>query len=296
MFSEPKIIAGNERFSVLLKFASLASNDDDAPSSRTLYAVFQNKSVITLSTSIGRATFPLNTDYQSSISNATLQFAPEVIYNQLIVLNFTQLPVNVNTKVTVDGVQLNSTSPTMFLQSPSLPFITVTLNMPQQVEPITFRWWLVSRQCSEKMVLKYGDPARPILSSMNVTDRQKSPSSSPVRCAMHYSTEVGYQFGVHLPSLIGSLVDPADSVYFYNGKGRVALELNNLAGMYAGNQNNLIEANTAVIIYESPYVSFQFLNTDFKTPQVKVILTQGSLQLLLLTFNLFFLKYKSLIF
>ena len=174
--------------------------------------------------------------------------------------------------MTVDGVPLNTTSPTMFLQSPSSPTIAISVDMPIQTEPMTFRWWLVRKSCSEKVVLKYGDQGRPI---RRPTEQQEHKQiGTPNFCAMHYSTEEGYQLGVHLPSPI-ALAHPSDALYFYSDQGRVVLEWNHLAGRNgSGAQNSLIEANTAVVIYESAHVD-NFTNTDFQTPQIKAILTQG---------------------
>ena len=274
-WGQSQVLAGNKHFKVLMKFESLnAFNGDVDSEDHAFLVLYHNNSVIQLSHSIGQLTFSFNT---KSAANVLLKFKPSRQFNdQLLMLNFTQLPVNANSTVTVDGVQLNSTSPKMFLQSPSSPAIILTLDMPQ-VEPLPFSWWFVSKKCSKKAVLKYGDQAQPVLYP-NVTKRQQQMQiPAPIRRAMHFTTDVGYQFGIDLPSQTG-IADPADSLYFYNEQGRVALELNHRAGLYNGNESVLIDTNTAVVIYESPYDTFQ--HYDFKAPLIKVILTQGLLSLL----------------
>ena len=259
-----------------VKFESLAVNDDAGYTSdfRTLFAVYPNNSAIRLSKSIGQVTFPLGTgNQQLPTRSSLLKFTPSPNFSDhLLLLNFTQVPANASSKVTVDGVLLNTTSPTMFLQSPSSPTIAISVDMPIQTEPMTFRWWLVRKSCSEKVVLKYGDQGRPI---RRPTEQQEHKQiGTPNFCAMHYSTEEGYQLGVHLPSPI-ALAHPSDALYFYSDQGRVVLEWNHLAGRNgSGAQNSFIEANTAVVIYESAHVD-NFTNTDFQTPQIKAILTQG---------------------
>ncbi len=208
--------------------------------------------------------------------------------DQLLMLNFTSVPVNANSNVTVDGVQLNSTSARMFLQSPSSPSVTLTLDM-SQVEPIAFRYWYVSRKCSQKVVLKIGEPARTIL-HLNETERMKL-SNSPVRCAMHVTTEGGNQFGIHLLSS-SAISDSADSVYFYEATGQVVLAQNNLEGATstAGKAGTiLIETSIAVVIYDSPYIISP--NADYRAPQIEVLSKEG--MLLLIKFQINVVYYLS---
>lgn len=266
---------GTGLLKVMVKFDSLttiAADSYDHYSCPSL-SLYHNNSVIRLSASIGQLTFSLNTNSSSKIS---LKFKPSRQFNdQILLLNFTQPPVNADSIVKVDGVQLDSTSPTMFLQSPSSPTIILNVIMPQ-TEPITFRWWFINKKCSKKSVLKFGDQAQPILYPNETTRHQQQQTSAPIRCAMHYTTEMSYQLGIDLPSLT-DIADPADSLYFYNGQGKVALELNNRAGMYSGGKSVLIDANNAVALYESPYSSSQ--NFDFKTPLIKAVQAQGMLNL-----------------
>ncbi len=268
-------MTGQKNLSVRLKSATITDNGG----SGTYYAVDPSKSVITLSSSIGQVTVLLNRDRKNQTAQTSLQFTPEEINDQLIMLNFTQLSVNSNdTKVTVDGVQLNSTSQTMFLQSPSSSVITVTIDMTggqQQVEPITLRWWLVSKRCSEKTVLRIGGQ-RTVAIARNPADVFKAPRQppgTPLRCVAYLSTKTDARFAVHIFSP-GGVADPADSVHFLDARGQAVVP---------GEQNNrlcnertvLIDSNTAMILYESPYSSS--LYTDYRAPEVWAIPKRGSL-------------------
>ncbi len=258
---------------IQFKKKSLYRNDEKNSDQRSFYAVYYN-SAIELRQNTGLLTFYPRIN-PKPISKGRIVFQPSAGLNdeKLVMLNFTQFPNgNSSFKVTVDGVQLNSLK-TVFLQSPSSPNITVTVDMPQ-AEPITVHYLLVNRQCSESAVLKVGDQARPIL-YLNETERLNL-FSSPVHCVMLYKTDVGNRLGVHLPSSVG-IADSADSLYFYNKKGQVVLKRNNLEGVISTNKNMKInylgETDTVVIIYESPYVIAP--NADFQAPQIMAIPAHG---------------------
>ncbi len=248
---------------------------------RSFYVVYHN-SVVELPPSTGELTFFRNTDTNPIINGEIVLQPKEGFADQLMLLNFTQLPVNASSKVTVDGVQLNTSAlPAVFLQSPSAANITVTVDM-LQAEPITVHYLLVNRQCSESAVLKVGDQARPIL-YLNETERLKL-VSTPVHCAMLYTTELGKQFAVHLPSPAG-VADYADSLYFYNKKGQVVLKIEEEdldkkeekanSTNTAGNMKMSVlgETDTVVVIYKSPYVISP--NADFQAPEILVFPDQG---------------------
>ncbi len=264
---------GNKSHNVRPKSAFIAFNGG----SSIFYTVNSSESVITLSSSTGQATVLFSRDWQNQMAQTSLQFTPKEINDQLIMLNFTQLPVNSNdTKVTVDGVQLNSTVlPTMFLQSPSSPVITVILNMTgrqQKVKPITLRWWLVNKRCSEKAVLRIGGQRTAAFGSHAEVFKVRS---QPVRCAMHLSTEADARFAVYLFSP-GGVADPADSVHFYDARGQAVVPVQQHKKWLDYNDGTvLIDTNTAVILYESPYSSLQY--ADFSPPKVWAILKRGSL-------------------
>ena len=248
---------------------------DDLYGERSFSALYHKNTVFQLPPSKSQWTLVDFTNGAKSIPKTMLEFKTTdqvTSADQLLMLNFTAVPVNANSNVIVDGVQLNSTSARMFLQSPSLPSVTLTLDMPQ-VEPIAFRYWYVSRKCSQRVVLKVGEPARTIL-HLNETERMKL-SNSPVRCAMHLTTDGGKQFGVHLPSS-SAISDSADSVYFYDATGQVVFAQNNLEGATstAGTAGNvLIGTSTAVVIYDSPYIISP--NADYRAPQIEALSKEG---------------------
>ena len=114
--------------------------------------VFYKSSPIYLQRKTGQMNFPV--DYNKNPVFDKLEFqAGKNFADQLIMLNFTRLPTNASNKVTVDGVPVNTTSRTMFLQSIHAPGITITLDMPQK-EVITFHYWIVSGKCSEQLLNK----------------------------------------------------------------------------------------------------------------------------------------------
>ena len=258
---------------------------DDLYGERSFSALYHKNTVFQLPPSKSQWTLVDFTNGAKSIPKTMLEFQTTdqvTSADQLLMLNFTAVPVNANSNVTVDGVQLNSTSARMFLQSPSSPSVTLTLDMPQ-VEPIAFRYWYVSRKCSQKVVLKVGEPARAIL-HLNETERMKL-SYLPFRCAMHLTTDGNNQFGVHLPSS-SVISDSADSVYFYDATGQVVLAQNNLEGATstAGTAGNvLIGTNTAVVIYDSPYIISP--NADYRSPQIEVLSKEGILLLIKFQIN-----------
>ncbi len=119
---------------------------------RSFQVVFYKSSPIYLQQKTGQMNFPV--DFNKNPVFDKLEFqAGKHFADQLIMLNFTRLPTNASNKVTVDGVPVNTTSHTMFLQSIHAPSITITLDMPQK-EVITFHYWIVSGKCSEQLLNK----------------------------------------------------------------------------------------------------------------------------------------------
>lgn len=257
-------LSGYNNVIVQLNLTALASNSSN---DRVFYSVYYWNAPINLQRSEGQMTLPLNSD-KTPITAAKLEIKPGAQFDdQVIMLSFIQLPKNASNKVTVDGVILTATSPTVFLQSK--PTVTVTLDLPS-VEQIAFRYWLVNAKCSETAALKTNE--KKAIRFPDAADR-KVRQLSAVRCGMYYSTDVGNKFVVHVPSPSG-LADPGDSVNFYDGQGNVALGLNNPAVRYFSDVNTLIETNTAVVLYESPYVTSP--NAAFQAPEIKAIpTTQG---------------------
>ncbi len=268
-------LSGYSSITVNLNLKENALSNDDLENSdpRSFYAVYHS-SVVELQQNTGQLTFFLNTDPKTITDEKIVLQPGKGFTDQLMLLNFTQLPVNSSSKVIVDGVQLNTSAlPAVFLQSHSSPSITVTVDM-HETEPITVHYLLVNRHCSENAVLKMGDQARPIL-YLNETERLKL-VSTPVHCAMLFTTDVGNQFEVHFPSPAG-VADSADSLYFYNKKGQVVLKRNNFEGVIGTDSNMKIKilkkTDSLVIIYESPYVIAPL--AEFQAPQIMAFPVQG---------------------
>ncbi len=248
--------------------------DKNASNQRTFLAHYY-PSVIPLQQNTGQLTFP-KLKKVISIPTGRMVFQPGQLFGgHLVLLNFTQLPVDDLLDVVVDGVQLTSTLPTMFLQSPLKSNITVTLKL-RYSKSITVRYWLVSAKCSGKAVLSADQGMRPIFNNLNDQIENQRESAEFVRCATHFSTaEIeDSQFAVQLHNLTG-LADLADSMYFYNNRGQVVLGQNNLAGVYSasGNEKTLINLNNVLVMYESPYVVLPI--ADFQTPQIEVVSKTG---------------------
>ena len=260
------LISLGEYNTVLVQLSLVANSTVD----RAFYSVYYWSSPVQLQQNEGEITFPLNTD-KSPITGGKLEIVPGIQFDGHVVLfNVTQMPANATTsKVTIDGTAVTAAiSPKVFLQSKSS--VTVTFDM-QQVEPITIRWWLVSAQCSELAALKAGEKARPIRvpDSAARNDRHQS----AVRCGMAYSTEAGNKLVVHVPPSPTGLPAPGDSVNFIDGLGNVVLGLNNPAVMYfSTGVDTLIETPSALVIYESPYVSSAAApSTTYQPPEIKAI-------------------------
>ncbi len=204
-----------------------------------------------------------------------MAFQPGEHFNDhLVLLNLTQLQMDDNSNVVVDGVlqsPRSPTSPMMFLQSPSASKITIGLH---QAEPLTVHYWLVNAKCSGKAVLKMDQKKRSIFPELNEQIENQRESATPVRCAVHYTTDKSNQFAVQLHSSTG-LADLADSMYFYNTRGVVVVERNNLvrANSAPDNEKTLIDVSSVLVVYESPYVVSPIAN--FQVPQIEAISKEG---------------------
>ena len=254
-----------------ISFDKNAFNQDDP---RTFFAHYYPL-VIPLQQNTGQLTF-FNHKNVWPVPIGRMVFQPDEFFSShLVLLNFTQLPVDNLSDMIVYGVQSTSTLPTMFLQSSLKSNITVTFKS-SYLRPITVRYWLVSAKCSGKAVLSADQGMRPIFSNLNDQIEDQRESAEFVRCATHFSTaEIeDSQFAVQLHNLTG-LADLADSMYFYNNRGQVVLGQNNLAGVYSasGNEKTLINLNNVLVMYESPYVVSP--SGAFQTPQIEVVSKTG---------------------
>ncbi len=161
-------LAGYDSIYVSLWFEKNALSKDDIRKNdpRTLSIVYY-ESVVELSENTGQLTFFRNAD-QKPITNGKIVLRPVkgLRDDKLVMLNFKQISygipgLNSNPRVTVDGVQLNTSAlPAVFLQSPLSDNITVIVNM-LETEPITIHYLLVNRHCNESAVLRVEDQARP---------------------------------------------------------------------------------------------------------------------------------------
>ena len=153
-FSRGLVKLGN--YDVILVVLLFCSGENSRKiDKQSFQAVYYKSSPIYLQKRFGQMTFPLNEDkLKFPFNYDKLEFqAGKHFADQLIMLNFTRLQTNASNKVTVDGVPVNTTSHTMFLQSIHAPGITITLDMPQK-EVITFHYWIVSGKCSEQLLNK----------------------------------------------------------------------------------------------------------------------------------------------
>ncbi len=269
-----------------LGFESGASKRDGLDR-RDFRATYLWNEPVVLRSSIGQMTFPLPGSYLPEVDRyrTTVEFFPATA-DHLLLLNFTSLPANTTTTITtrngsttttsvsnsiaVDGAPLEPFK-TVFLQSPAKPGITISINLPRPIErSVTFRYWQVKKDCSKRMILKVGQPSQAILIP---TNRKTNESSVALRCAVFYTTtEPGDKLLLSTPCP-SSLANMADQLYLYDPQGQPVLGLNNLANAHFSALDTISETNSAVVLYESPYLSPP--NVDFQVPQIKAIPTQG---------------------
>ncbi len=190
-------------------------------------------------------------------------------------LNFTQLPVNASGKsiLAVDGVPLTATSRKLFLQSPSNANITLKLNLPDETaDPIVLTYWLVDRRCSGKKVLKIDEQPRSIAFPEKGS---LGPLGPPMRCCMHFSTEMGEnKLVVSLPS-VASLHYLASTMHFLDVNGHLLWGLAGAAGDYFRHTDTLLEATEVLVLREATLVSR--LYGGFEALTIKAVSNQGKL-------------------
>ncbi len=272
-------LAGYYYINVSLEIAPTTDSSLDIDS-RIFNVIYYEDRLIPLQHHMGQLTIPLNT-IQEPIWERTIAFKANEFFakNQLVMLNFTQLPVNASGQslLAIDGVPLTATSRKLFLQSPSKPNITLSLNLPsEQADPLVFTYWLVDRRCSGRKVLKIGEqPSRiafPETGSL-------SPLGPPMRCCMHFSTEMGEnKLVVSLPSQ-ASLHYLASTMHFLDVYGHLLWSLNGHAGDYFRKTDTLIEATEVLVLREASLVSR--LYGGFEAPTIKAVPNQGKLFLMI---------------
>ncbi len=267
-------LAGYDHISVSLEVAPPTDNSL-ALDSRIFSVIYYEDELIPLQHHTGQLTIPLNA-MQKSIWDTVIAFKANESTgpNQLVMLNFTQLPVNASGKsiLTVDGVPLTATSRKLFLQSPSNSNITLNLNLPGEMgDPLVLTYWLVDRRCSGKRVLKIGEQPRSIAFPETGS---LGPLGPPVRCCMAFSAEAGKEnkLVVSLPSVASRHV-LAGTMHFLDVYGRLLWGLAGAAGDYFRQTDTLLEATEVLVLREATLVSR--LYGGFEAPTIKAVSNQS---------------------